>query len=433
MIELVAELLFVKLGVGGFEGVSGRIAGREGFRRKSVQRLHQVELGAIAGRFYVESPRGRNPPADALKSAYAQLYEKQFRYEFYQSYEKPPAKSPAAPAAKNPPASPAAAANSSAVPPSATSAANATASNAPGDANPVSMAKNHFGELLDALPEEKEHSSTPPSATYGRSQITEAMRLEIYRYASSSSSRPPPRHSPRRHSETAAVESNVSRERSSLPACETPHVIPKVATCHPERSEGSDSGLLIFRGSELQLRHKKVGAQRLPLVAPFPRASSAPTRTHPPVKQLSCPSGPNLVLLRLSGTASIAAGSPIPSTQEDHHASSTTTPGWPRVLLILFCLHFPETSAAARATRQPVGPDSTIPTSTRSRWMSRRAGRPKAACSPRLFRHSYHARSHFADGKTNIRFGDVAIPSYSVPDQSHSGRANRTTSAPKPS
>jgi hypothetical protein len=126
-----------------------------------------------------------NPPADALKSAYAQLYEKQFRYEFYQSYEKPPAKSPAGPAAKTSTGvATAAAANSSAVPPSATSAANATASNAPGDANPVSMAKNHFGELLDALPEDKEHELHAAfGEIIGRSQITEAMRLEIYRYA----------------------------------------------------------------------------------------------------------------------------------------------------------------------------------------------------------------------------------------------------------
>src|SRR5580704_11109834 len=39
------------------------------------------------------------PPADAVKSAYAALYEKQFRYEFYQSYDVQSAEpSPAAPA-----------------------------------------------------------------------------------------------------------------------------------------------------------------------------------------------------------------------------------------------------------------------------------------------------------------------------------------------
>ena len=46
------------------------------------------------------------------------------------------------------------------------------------------MAKNHFGELLDALPEDKEHQLHAAFGDIvGRSQISEAMRLEIYRYA----------------------------------------------------------------------------------------------------------------------------------------------------------------------------------------------------------------------------------------------------------
>lgn len=128
-----------------------------------------------------------DPQADAAKTAYAQLYGKQFRYEFYQSYEKPPAKSPGtvtkgalgAASSKQ-------AANSGSAASSATANATAPASepNAPGEKNPVSMAKNHFGELLDALPEDKEHQLHAAFGDIvGRSQMSEAMRLGIYRYA----------------------------------------------------------------------------------------------------------------------------------------------------------------------------------------------------------------------------------------------------------
>ena len=50
--------------------------------------------------------------------------------------------------------------------------------------NPVTEAKNHFGELLDALPEDKEHQLHAAFGDIvGRSQMSEATRLEIYRYA----------------------------------------------------------------------------------------------------------------------------------------------------------------------------------------------------------------------------------------------------------
>jgi len=128
-----------------------------------------------------------DPPADAVKTAYAQLYEKQFRYEFFQSYEKPPAKSPAT-ATKGAPA----AAASKQAPKSGSAASSATANatapasepNAPGEKNPVTMTKNHFGELLNMVPEDKRHELHAAFGDIvGRSQISEAMRLEIYRYA----------------------------------------------------------------------------------------------------------------------------------------------------------------------------------------------------------------------------------------------------------
>jgi len=125
-----------------------------------------------------------DPPADAVKTAYAQLYEKQFRYEFYQSDEKKAVRPPEAAAngsttatsSKAIPASPAVSPATSSAP-----AATATASD---DANPVTLAKNHFGELLDALPEDKEHQLHAAfGEIVGRSQMSETTRLEIYRYA----------------------------------------------------------------------------------------------------------------------------------------------------------------------------------------------------------------------------------------------------------
>jgi hypothetical protein len=155
---------------------TGPLMGARGNFRDREQALDTFTSKALAD---------TDPPADAVKTAHAQLYEKQFRYEFYQSYEKPPAKSPGA-AAKGAPATASSkqAANSGAAASSASANATAPEPNAPGDANPVTMAKNHFGELLDALPEDKEHELHAAFGDIvGRSQMSEATRLEIYRYA----------------------------------------------------------------------------------------------------------------------------------------------------------------------------------------------------------------------------------------------------------
>ncbi|HKV05130.1 MAG TPA: hypothetical protein VJO53_08505 [Candidatus Acidoferrales bacterium] len=123
-------------------------------------------------------------PADSAKSVYAALYEKQFRYAFYQEYEartaKPanrlsPAKKPPAPATPSPkpdltPAPP---------PPAASSSAAAARS----DADPMTAAKNRFGRLLDALPEDKMrelHRSF--GEVIGTHTINEGTRLAVYRY-----------------------------------------------------------------------------------------------------------------------------------------------------------------------------------------------------------------------------------------------------------
>jgi hypothetical protein len=154
------------------KATAGPLMGARGNLRDLQQALDAFTSKALAA---------ADPPAGDVKTAYAQLYEKQFRYGFYQSYEKPAAKAPDA-AAKGAPV----ATSAKPAPGTATQLASAPASaaNAPGDANPVTMAKNHFGELLDALPEDKEHQLHAAFGDIvGRSQISDAMRLAIYRYA----------------------------------------------------------------------------------------------------------------------------------------------------------------------------------------------------------------------------------------------------------
>jgi hypothetical protein len=147
---------------------AGPLVGARGNLRDLQQALDAFTAKALAA---------SDPSADAIKAASAQLYEKQFRYEFYQSYEKNPAAKPV-------PAAPAPAPGVSSTPPPASPSSPASANSAPGAANPITQAKNHFGELLDALPEDKEHQLHAAFGDIvGRSQMSESTRLEIYRYA----------------------------------------------------------------------------------------------------------------------------------------------------------------------------------------------------------------------------------------------------------
>ena len=140
-------------------------------------------------------------PPTTKKRAYVALYEKQFRYEFYEEYEAKTVKAvkPAQAAAK-PPAPAASATTTAAPPPAATSpttskgAGGATESGAKGattaqerarsDADPVTMAKNRFGKLLEVLPDDKMHELHRAFGdVIGPHQISEATRLAVYRYA----------------------------------------------------------------------------------------------------------------------------------------------------------------------------------------------------------------------------------------------------------
>ncbi len=123
------------------------------------------------------------PPADSKRTAYANLYEKQFRYMFYQEYETKAVKTtkPAAQATKTPAAT-------APTPPTGTAhTAPAPATpqeQARSNADPVTMAKNRFGKLLEGLPDDKMHELHEAfGKVIGPFQISEATRLTAYRYA----------------------------------------------------------------------------------------------------------------------------------------------------------------------------------------------------------------------------------------------------------
>jgi hypothetical protein len=122
-------------------------------------------------------------PLEIRKGAYANLYEKQFRYMFYQEYETKAVKTtkPAAPATKTPAAT-------APTPPTGTAhTAPAPATpqeQARSNADPVTMAKNRFGKLLEGLPDDKMHELHEAfGKVIGPFQISEATRLAAYRYA----------------------------------------------------------------------------------------------------------------------------------------------------------------------------------------------------------------------------------------------------------
>src|SRR5277367_251668 len=132
-----------------------------------------------------EAPVAPLPPVVPVKTAYAALYEKQFRYEFYKEYEAKTVKTvkPAPPVAKLPAS--ATAPTTAPAPAAAGPAKPATAEErARSDADPVTQAKNRFGKLLEVLPDDKMHELHRAFGdVIGPYQISEAIRLAVYRYA----------------------------------------------------------------------------------------------------------------------------------------------------------------------------------------------------------------------------------------------------------
>jgi hypothetical protein len=103
------------------------------------------------------------PPADAVKSAKAALYSKQFRYEFYLNYKQKSLKP-----APEPP-------NSSAA---------QTRTPKADDTDPMTQAKNRFGKLLDALPESKlREIHRAFGKIFSGGAVADDAKLAVYRYA----------------------------------------------------------------------------------------------------------------------------------------------------------------------------------------------------------------------------------------------------------
>jgi hypothetical protein len=114
-----------------------------------------------------------DPPADGVKNAYARLYRKQFRYIFYQSYESKRSNPTAAPANKPAePASPPVVAQSTSQPRQDASVSEMT------------RAKNRFGELLDALADDKLREIHKAfGKIFSGGQVSDERKLEVYRFA----------------------------------------------------------------------------------------------------------------------------------------------------------------------------------------------------------------------------------------------------------
>jgi hypothetical protein len=134
-----------------------------------------------------------SPPADPVKIAYAGLYEKQFRYAFYESYAEKPAKlalhSSSASARK------ASAADTQSSSPATLQPGTAESHSAstPDSTNPLTRAKNRFGELLGALPEDKIHEVHAAFENVMVAHpIDTATELAVYRYAIFVFEPPPP-------------------------------------------------------------------------------------------------------------------------------------------------------------------------------------------------------------------------------------------------
>jgi hypothetical protein len=116
------------------------------------------------------------PPDDPVKTAYVALYEKQFRYAFYQSYERNPVKQPPPAAHDATPTAASTAATGPATTGQPTSTARIT--------DPMTLAKNRFGDFLAALPEEKRREvHIAFGEIFEKGSIADQWTLEVYRYA----------------------------------------------------------------------------------------------------------------------------------------------------------------------------------------------------------------------------------------------------------
>jgi hypothetical protein len=101
--------------------------------------------------FTAKALAATDPPAGSQKKAYAALYAEQFRYDFYRQYQQ-----------KN------------FNPPPFT----------PEESDAFTKAKNHFGELLGLLPEDKMHELHRSfGEIFAAGAVPDATKLAVYRYS----------------------------------------------------------------------------------------------------------------------------------------------------------------------------------------------------------------------------------------------------------
>jgi hypothetical protein len=165
--------------------------GKTGQAPPRAARADFAEFEASLKSFTTKALADAQGPADPQKQVLAALYARQFRYEFYQRY---------APKIVKPgPAEKLGAGSRSAAGETKSRAAVSSESTSE-DADEMTKAKNLFGELLGALPDDKLHELHAAfGEVVGLHALTNAMRLAVYRYAifllqpsSEESSYPPP-------------------------------------------------------------------------------------------------------------------------------------------------------------------------------------------------------------------------------------------------
>ena len=171
---------------------------RTGKGPSKVARAEFVAFEADLKDFESKALSDTKPANDSQRKSYADLYEKQFRYEFYQEYQSKATKTarPAAATLKAAPATTAPKSAASAAPAGITSSAPppAGASSTPheptseeqsrSNADPVTQAKNRFGKILEELPDDQMHEiHSAFSEVIGAHTISESTRLAVYRYA----------------------------------------------------------------------------------------------------------------------------------------------------------------------------------------------------------------------------------------------------------
>jgi len=150
-----------------------RSLGKNGQGPLMAARRNLREFELAVDQFAANALAASDPSPDDVKKNYAALYKKQFPYLFYQDY---------VPKKANPAAAPANKSSHPASPPAAAPAASQRSEDSA--VSEMTKAKNRFGELLDALPDDKLREIHRAFAKiFSGGPISDEMKLEVYRFA----------------------------------------------------------------------------------------------------------------------------------------------------------------------------------------------------------------------------------------------------------